>query len=674
MMSNDTASGELLWTPSPERAASSNIAAYQRWLEAQLDRTFASYEELWQWSIDQPKVFWSSIWRYFDIKAAAPYTNVCSADPMPRTRWFEGARLNFVDQALRHELDTSALVWESETMGSGEMSWDELRDQVRRLSGTLRSMGIGEGDRVAAYLPNVPQTIVAFLAVASIGAIWSICAPEMGPVAVRDRFQQISPRLLIACDGYVFGGKRFDRTDVIQTLTAALPSVERVIWLPLLGGIGGAARPLGASHVMWDDALACSEPQYAKPVPFDHPLWIVYSSGTTGIPKAIVHGHGGMLLGGLVSTSLHSNFGDGHRVFWTVSTGWIVWNIHVMGLLSGATLLLYDGSATGNGDQADWGHLWRFVARQRAQTFGTGAAYVAQCVKNHVQPASCGDLGALEAFCSTGSPLSEDRYRWLYENVKSDLWICSLSGGTDIAGGFMVGLPTLPVHAGEIQCRNLGAAVFVFDEQGNSVVDQVGELVCTQPMPSMPLYFWGDTEGTRYFESYFDTYTLPEGSPVWRHGDWLRLIPRPHATGGIIYGRSDATINRGGIRMGTAELYRALEALPEVLDGLVVDLEYLGKPSYMALFVELAPGLRLDAALEQRMRGAIREALTPRHVPDEVHQIEAVPRNIAGKKLELPIKKLLLGEPASRVIHRDAMLNPDSIDWFIEFASRRAGQ
>ena len=672
------------------------ITRYTRWLAdtrgLRFDPTHSEgYDAMWRWSVNDLSAFWASIWDYFDLQSPTPYGAVLADETMPGARWFEGAQLNYAQQALRHAdaahaAGHPAIVFQNEAMAErgelGELSWPELRRQVASLAARLQRLGVQPGDRVAAFLPNTTQTAVAFLAVASLGAIWSVCSPDMGPVAVLDRFRQIEPKVLIACDGYRYGGIDHDRLPLLASLLGSLPTLQDVVLLRHLDR-GADDAPLRAAgrgvHDFADlagDATAALAPAW---LPFDHPLWIVYSSGTTGLPKPIVHGHGGVMLEGLKLIRLHNNVGPtvetGDRFHWYSATGWIMWNCQMMGLLSGTTICLFDGSPAGRAGQADWSSLWRFVGASRTSFFGAGAAFYASCMKAGAEPARAADLSNLRALGSTGSPLAAESYRWVYDHLPKvdgkDIWLTSISGGTDFAGGFIAGLPTLPVVEGEMQCRCLGAAVEAWsepDEQGlgRPLIDEVGELVCTKPMPSMPLYFWGDTGGRRYHDSYFDMYP-----GVWRHGDWLRITPRG---GAIIYGRSDATINRHGIRMGTSELYRAVEALPEVLDSLVVDLEYLGRESYMPLFVVLREGVVLDDALVARLKAVIREALSARHVPNEIFQVAAVPRTLSGKKMELPVKKLLLGQPPDKVLNADAMANADSVAWFVAFAGRRQGK
>ena len=659
-----------LWTPSAERRERALVTRFQAWLARKRGLVFEDYEALWQWSVGDLEGFWSAVLAFFDLPLRTPPACMLSADTMPSAEWFPGARLNLVDQVFRHAaLTTPAIVFESEAAGAGALSWADLQCQVAAVAQALRGLGVVPGDRVVGYLPNIPQAVVAFLAAASIGAVWSLCSPDMGPVSVVDRFRQIEPKVLVAVDGYRYGGKPFDRRHVLDEILADLPSVSGVVWVPHLDPAAAPSMAAAQRSVVgWQAAVSQDAVLAPAALPSDHPLWLLYSSGTTGLPKAIVHGHGGVLANSMVNMVLHNDLHPGDRVLWAVNTSWMVWNAHVLGLLGGATLVLYDGAVTGAGAEPDWGHLWKLAGRVGVNVFGVGAAIHHACLKAGIVPRDIANLHALHTVCSTGSPLSPEAYRWLYDAVKADVWLNTVSGGTDIAGGFVVGLPTLPVYVDEMQCRTLGASVQAWNDVGEPVMDEVGELICTRPLPSMPLCFWGDAGDARYIESYFDGFEDARGRKVWRHGDWIRLVSRPEAVGGVIYGRSDATINRQGVRMGTAELYRVVEALDEVLDSLVVDLEYLGRESYMALFVQLRPGIRLDAALDQRIRRALRTGLSARHVPNEIFAVEGIPKTISGKKLELPIKKLLLGHPVEAVVKRDALAQPQLIDWFVDFA------
>jgi acetoacetyl-CoA synthetase len=652
---------EPLWRPDPERIARARITAFLRWLDCERGQSFRDYEALWQWSVTDLEGFWDALWHFLDLRASCPYERVLGARSMPGAHWFPGARLNLVDQVFRHATDTRpAIIAGDESGALREVGWSELQAQVAALAATLRALGVAPGDRIVAILPNVPETIVAFFACASVGAIWSVCSPEMGPVAVLDRFRQIEPKVLIAADGYSYAGRLHDRLEVLAEIRAGLPTLAHTIIVPRLSGVFDARRCPGA--IDWADALAASADLQTEQVASDHPLWVVYSSGTTGLPKAIVHGHAGVLTEMLKGVHLHRDIGPDDRFFWYTTTGWIMWNVQVSGLLAGATAVLYDGHP----GAPDLGVLWRFVERVGATFFGAGAAYFANCIKAGIEPARVADLSALRTLGSTGSPLPADAYHWVYAHVKRDLWLVSIAGGTDLAGAFLTGVPTLPVYAGEMQCRALGLKVEAWDESGRPFIDQVGELVCCEPFPSMPLFFWNDPDGRRYRDSYFAMFP-----GVWRHGDWMRLVPRPEAVGGIIYGRSDATINRHGIRMVTAELYRAVEGLPEIVDSLVIDLEYLGRESRMWLFVVPQAGVALDENLQQRIAARIRGALSARHVPNEIVAVPDIPRTLSGKKMELPIKRLLLGHPIENVAHADAMANPASLVWFVDFARRQ---
>jgi acetoacetyl-CoA synthetase len=654
------------------------IRLYQQWLREHRGLVFEDYDALWRWSIDDLDDFWQSIWDCFGIQSPTPHSAVLARDAMPGAVWFPGAQVNYAQQVLRHveaagAAGLPAIVSRNEQGHHRELGWGELARQVASVALHLQAQGLRPGDRVAAYLPNVPEAIVAFLAVASLGGVWSICAPDMGANAVLDRFRQITPKILIACDGVRYGGRDHDRSAVVAELRAALPGVTHVLGLEVLGGTALRADAWFDAAAGRDDAA--TRAFAPRPLPFDHPLWIVYSSGTTGLPKPIVHGHGGIVLVMLAHLVLHSDIGCsyhpntwGERFHWYSSTGWVMWNAQMAGLLGGTTCCIFDGNPAGPKDAPDWTTLWRFGADVGVTFFGAGAAFFGNCMKAGVDLTGLPGLRRVRALGTTGSPLSEDVQRWVgaqFERLGTpDIWWSNISGGTDFAGAFIGGNRELPLVPGEMQCRLLGCAVEAWDAEGRSVVGEVGELVCTRPIPSMPLYFWNDEGHQRYLSSYFDTYP-----GVWRHGDWLKVTPQG---GCIIYGRSDATINRHGLRMGTSELYSAVEALPEVLDSMVVDLEYLGRDSWMPLFVVLRPGLVLDDAMRARIAAAVRTALSPRFVPDAVFQVPEIPRTLSGKKQELPVKKLLLGQPLEKVVNRDAMANPGCLDWFVQLAQERA--
>ncbi len=635
------------------------MTRYMRWLEAERGRSFGDYQALWEWSVGELEEFWASIWDFFEVDASAPYSEVLPERVMPGARWFAGAELSYAQHIFRGKRDTDvAVLHASELRPLGELRWGELREQVARVAAGLRGLGVERGDRVVAYMPNVPETLVAFLATASLGAIWSSCSPDFGASSVVDRFAQIEPKVMFCVDGYRYNGKDFDRTETVAGLQRQMPTLEHTVVVPYLDPAPDLSRL--DSAITWAELLAAGEGAELRfeQVPFDHPLWVLYSSGTTGLPKAIVQGHGGILLEHLKKLHLHVDAQDDDRIFWFTTTGWMMWNFLVGALLTPAPIVLYDGSP----GHPDMGVLWDLAEQAGITCFGTSASYVAACMKADVEPSSNRDLGRLRAVGSTGSPLSPEGFEWVYEHVGSDTWLFSTSGGTDLCTAFVGGVPLLPVYRGELQGRALGAAVDAFDEQGNSVVDQVGELVVTEPMPSMPLFLWGDDDGSRYRASYFEQYP-----GVWRHGDWIEITSRGTA---VIYGRSDSTINRQGVRMGTSEIYRAVQAVPEVLDALVVDVPRPGTEGWMPLFVVLDQDVSLDERLTGEIKRRIREQCSPRHVPDEVFQIAEVPRTLSGKVLEVPVKRILTGTPPEQAASRDSLANPESLDYFVSLAGR----
>lgn len=648
--------GEVLWRPTAEQIGDSRLAHFMQYMAQHQGKSFDDYASLWQWSVDELESFWSAVWQFFNVAADGDPSRVLPQATMPGAQWFPDVKLNYAEHVFRNADDSRpALLARSEGRELREVSWRELQDTTGALASYLSRAGVGAGDRVVSYMPNLPETVMAFLACASLGAVWSSCSPEMGVSVVVDRFQQIEPKIMFAVDNYSYNGKVHDRSTVVSELLEKLPTVQHVIHV---AGATSTTAPSWRNCVSWQDATAQPAPLHYTRLPFDHPLWIVYSSGTTGMPKAMVHGHGGIVLTHLKTMQLQHDVRSGDRFMFLGSTGWIVWNLMVGGLLSGATVVLYDGNPTYPNAQS----LWEFIDQQKVTHFGCGAAFLVQSKKDAMQPNKLGRYEALRSINSTGSPLPLDAYEWVYQNVKQDLWLASISGGTDIASGFVACAPCLPVTAGEIQCRELGVAAYAFNDGGQPVVNEVGELVITKPMPSMPLYFWNDAGNQRYHESYFETFP-----GYWRHGDWIQFSPEGTA---VIYGRSDTTINRYGIRMGTAEIYRVVEELPEVRDSMVVDLEYLGRPSYMPLFVVLAEGLELDETLVHRIKEQIRSKASARHVPNDVHVVHQIPRTLSGKKMELPVRKLLLGASIEKVASPDAMSNPESMGWFVDFAAR----
>jgi acetoacetyl-CoA synthetase len=631
--------GQKLWEPPPELVEGSLMTKYMRWL----DRGFGSYEELRRWSVEDLEGFWASIWDFFAVEGS--YKQVLADRSMPGAKWFTGAQVNYAEHAFRGKPDDRvAIVHAGELRDQAEVTWGELREDVTRIAAGLRALGVERGDRVAAYLPNIPEALAAYLATASIGAVWSSCSPDFGARSVIDRFAQIEPKVLLAVDGYRYNGRDFDRAEIVAGIHAEVGG--ELVKLGYLDGSG------------WQDGFLRDGELEFERVPFDHPLWVLYSSGTTGLPKAIVQGQGGILLEHLKKLHLHVDAQEGDRIFWFTTTGWMMWNFLVSCLLTDAAIVLYDGSP----GHPDMGVLWDLAESAEITTFGTSASYIASCMKAGVEPGDGRDLSRLTAVGSTGSPLSPEGFRWVYEHVGEDTWLFSTSGGTDVCTAFVGGCPLLPVYEGELQARALGCAVEAWSPEGESLIGEVGELVITEPMPSMPIFFWGDPDGERYRESYFDMFP-----GVWRHGDWIEITERGTA---IITGRSDSTINRGGIRMGTAEIYRAVLALDDVTDALVVDIPREGEENFMPLFVVLREGAELDEALTKAIKARIREDCSPRHVPNEIVAIREIPRTLSGKVLELPVKRILQGTDPEKAASRDSLANPKALDFFVDYAGR----
>ncbi|MBW4719655.1 acetoacetate--CoA ligase [Saccharothrix obliqua] len=645
-----TAAGEaeLLWRPDPDRVADSHMAAFRSWLATEKGLEFADYPALWEWSVTELEAFWGALAEHFGVLFHDEPTAVLAERVMPGARWFPGATLNYAEHALRHDTDDLAVVFHREDGRAEQITYRELRRRVASVRAGLERLGVRRGDRVVALVPNSPEALVAFLATASLGAVWSSCSPDFGARAVADRFAQIEPTVLVAVDGYRYNGRGFDVRPTVERLRAAIPSLRATVLVDYLGGTLPDVVP-------WESLLAEEAELVFEPVPFDHPLWVLYSSGTTGLPKGIVQGHGGIVLEHLKMLALHSDLGPGDRFFWFTTTGWMMWNFLVSGLLVGTTVVLYDGSPA----HPDLSVLWRLAEQHRVTYFGTSAPYIQSCLKEGVRPAERYDLTALRVVGSTGAPLTPEGFRWITDAV-GDVQIASVSGGTDLCTAFVAASPDLPVWLGELSCRALGAAVRAYDEAGEAVVEQVGELVITEPMPSMPVRFWGDEDGSRLREAYFDVYP-----GVWRHGDWIRITARGSA---VIYGRSDSTLNRGGVRMGTSEFYRVVEGVPGVVDSLVIDTSGAGRTDGELLcFLVLAEGVDL-ADLTPALKAELRASLSPRHVPDRFVAVAEVPRTLNGKKCEVPVKKILAGTPPEKAVSRDALRNPDALTPFLGLA------
>jgi len=651
--------GELLWTPTAEQIENANLTKFTKWLASEREIRFSSYEELWRWSVTDLDGFWQAIWDYFGVQSSAQHTRALGKRAMPGAEWFPGARLNYAEHVLRHERSGSdALLFRNESSPLAGVPWDEFAGKVRLLGSQLREMGVRPGERVAAFMPNIPETMIGMLATTAIGAIWACCSPDFGARGVIDRLRQLSPKVLLCVDGYRYGGKAFDRRQEVVEIIAALDGLQHVIYLPYLDPAGGRRPREGA--MLWSDllqrGLIPKDKFVFEQVPFEHPLWVLFSSGTTGLPKAIVHGHGGILLEQLKLQHFHMDYRAGERAFFYTTSGWMMWNFLASMPLTGVCPVLYDG----NPAYPEPDVLWKIAQDSRASFFGASPAYVDVMAKAGIVPRERFDLSHLRAVMPAGSPVSPECTAWFYRNVKEDLLVATGSGGTDCCTGFVGGVPTQPVYAGEIQGRSLGVAAHAFNEKGKSIVDEVGELVLTEPMPSMPVYFWNDKDGSRYRDSYFDVYP-----GVWRHGDFFRINQRG---GCFVLGRSDATLNRMGVRIGTAEIYRALANLPETEDALVVNLDLPGGKFFMPLFVKLRHGLTLTPDLERKVCDELRREYSPRHVPDRVIQAPDIPMTVTRKKMEVPVRKILMGVPVGQAANRHAMSNPESLDFFVNYA------
>lgn len=647
--------GALLYQADDSTIENSEYSRYKKWLKEKYGLEFNSHQALWEWSTTETEAFWKSIWEYGNIVHSKPYDSVLSGEKMPFFKWFQNAHLNYVDQVFRHkEQKGPAIIYKSENQKTQSITWSQLYEDVATLAKYMKSKGIQKGDRVVAYAPNIPETVISFLACASIGAIWAVASPDFGLNSVVDRFKQVEPKLLIAVNGYQYNGKVYEKLDTIQHLLEEIPSIEHCI---IIQNVGEKPALKSSNTVHWEDALKDRTNEIeSEQVEFSHPLWILYSSGTTGLPKPIVHSHGGIIVEHIKTLQIEADLGKDDRFFWFTTTGWMMWNILVSGLMTGSTIVLYDGSPS----YPNLSALWAYAEEVGITVFGTSAPFIDICFKHNFQPNSYFKFPKLRTVLSTGSPLSAACFKWVYDAVKRDILLVSISGGTDVCTGFIGGNISLPVRAGILPSRSLGVKAESYDEEGNSIIGSVGELVITKPMPSMPIYFWGDKEFSRYLDSYFSNYPN-----VWRHGDWIQI----HEDGScIIFGRSDATINRSGVRMGTSEIYKIVESFPEILDSLVVDLEYKDRPTCLSLFIVMQEPDKLNDEFKQKICDAIRENLSPRFVPDRIHVIQEVPKTLNGKKLEVPVRKILLGMPVEKSINRDAMANPKSLDYFIELS------
>ncbi|MBY7142166.1 acetoacetate--CoA ligase [Virgibacillus sp. NKC19-3] len=649
--------GTLLWEPNEDWKQQSFLYDYMKWLREQKDIYFDDYHSLWKWSVNEVEAFWQSQWEYFDIQSKQSYEAVLTSHQMPGAKWFPNATINYTEHIFRNrDANKAAIIHASEIREKSEVTWKQLYQETAALQHTLQHLGVQKGDRVVAYVANIYESVVAFLATASLGAIWSSASPDFGTQSVIDRFKQIEPKVMITVDGYSYNGKNYDRTSVVANIQSELPSLEATIVVPYLNGNPDLR---GWKNVIpWSDAVQTNEQHtltYVH-VPFNDPLWVLFSSGTTGRPKPIVQSQGGILIEHLKALTFHVDLGEDDRFFWFTTTGWMMWNFLVGGLLTGSTIILYDG----NPAYPDKKMLWKFAADTKMTVFGTSASYITSCMKDDAfKPGEEFDLRYLKNISSTGSPLPPEGFQWCYENVKEDLWIASSSGGTDVCTAFILGAPILPVYAGELQCRGLGAKIESFNDNGEPEIEEVGELVLTEPFPSMPIYFWNDADGSRLHDSYFDMYP-----GIWRHGDYLKITDRGTC---VIYGRSDATINRGGVRIGTSEIYRAVDQIKEIADSLIVDIPTNNSDSFTPLFVVMADGYKLTDDIYQEIKHQIKEQCSPRHVPTGIYEVPDLPKTLNGKKLEIPVKKLLMGKPLEQVVNIGSLANDASLNYFMNF-------
>ncbi|WP_042220549.1 acetoacetate--CoA ligase [Oceanobacillus manasiensis] len=658
-MSSTIKEGTLLWEPRDDQKEKAAITTYMNWLREHKDLDFKNYDSLWNWSVDQVEDFWESLWSYFKIKSSNPYDSVLTSHKMPGAKWFSGASLNYTEHIFSNRnKDAVAIMHASETRPNSSATWGELEADTKAFQQTLKRLGVEKGDRIVAYVPNIYESVVAFLATASLGAIWSSASPDFGTESVMDRFQQIEPKVMITVDGYQYNGKAFNRMEVVENIQAKLPTLEATVTIPYFNQASDMSN--FKNSITWSEAITLQEDfSFSfEQVEFNEPLWILFSSGTTGKPKPIVQSQGGILLEHLKAMTFHMDLNEQDRFFWYTTTGWMMWNFLVGGLLVGSPIVLYDGSTV----YPDKESLWKFAEETKTTVFGTSASFITSCMKDGMQPGKEFNLQHLKNISSTGSPLPPEGFQWCYDNVKKDVWISSVSGGTDVCTAFILGVPTLPVYAGELQCRGLGARIESFNEQGEAVIDKVGELVLTAPFPSMPVYFWNDSTGSRLKDSYFDVFP-----GIWCHGDYLKITER-HTC--VIYGRSDATINRGGIRIGTSEIYRAVDQIEEVSDSLIVDIPLDNGDSSTPLFVVMKEGIELTEATQQKIKKQIREHCSPRHTPTVIHQVPDLPKTLNGKKLEIPVKKILMGKPVDEVVNKGSLSNKHALDYFTQFAEK----